>query len=164
MAENWGRRTTSPVVVAAAEDIEHGLLTDVCEVDEDAKAVHLLDYLAARGTDASPEGRGLFDFASWELGHGGVGVGVVAVVGEGCVAHAEGVVGAEGRGGVADLVEAFDGEGGDELVRAEVREGGCAVGRWGEVGGVEGLEAAEEVELVVCCCDGWGVLGWDIVL
>jgi hypothetical protein len=59
------------------------------------------------------------------------------------------------------LVEAFDGEGGDELVGAEVGEGGCAVGGWGEVGGVEGLEAAEDVELVVCCCDVWGVLGCD---
>lgn len=68
---------------------------------------------------------------------------------------------AQGGGGVADLVEAFDGEGGDELVRAEVGEGGRAVGGWREVGGVEGLEAAEEVELVVCCCDGWGVLGCD---
>lgn len=69
------------------------------------------------------------------------------------------MVGAQGGGGVADLVEAFDGEGGDELVRVEVGEGGCAVGGWGEVGGVEGLEAAEEVELVVCCRDGCVLLG-----
>lgn len=111
MAEYRRRGTTSPIIIAAAEDIEHGVLTDVCEVNEDAKAVHLLDYLAAGGTDASPERSRPFDFAAWELGHGGVSVGVVAVVGEGCVAHAEGVVGAEGGGGVADLVEAFDGEG-----------------------------------------------------
>ena len=47
-------------------------------------------------------------------------------------------------------MEAFDGEGGDELVGAEVGERGCAVGGRGEVGWVEGLEAPEEVELGVC--------------
>ena len=161
VTENRGRGAAGPVVVAATEHIEHGIATDVCEVNKDAKAVHLLDDLPASRADASPERSGLFDIAAGELGHGGVGVDVVAVMGEGCVAHAEGVVAAEGRGGVADLVEAFDGEGGDELVGAEVGEGGCAVGGWGEVGGVDGLEAAEEVELAVCCCDGWGVLGCD---
>ncbi len=44
---------------------------------------------------------------------GGVGEGVVAVVGQGCVADGEGMVEAEEGEGVADLMEAFDGEGRD---------------------------------------------------
>lgn len=81
MAENRGRGAAGPVIVAAAEDVEHGVAADVCEVDEDAEAVHLLDNLAAGGADASPEWGGFGDIAALGLGHGGVGVGVVAVVG-----------------------------------------------------------------------------------
>lgn len=81
MAEDRRRGAAGPVVVAAAEDVEHGVATDVCEVNKDAEAVHLLDYFAAGGADASPEGSGLCDIAALGLGHGGVGIGVVAVVG-----------------------------------------------------------------------------------
>lgn len=47
-------------------------------------------------------------------------------------------------------MEAFDGEGRDELVGVEVGEGVRAVDGWGEMSGVEGLEAVEEVELSEC--------------
>ncbi|KFY12029.1 hypothetical protein V492_04145 [Pseudogymnoascus sp. VKM F-4246] len=61
VAEDWGGGTAGPVGVAA-EDVEHS-------VDADVR------------TDAAPEGSGLADFAVDVFGHGGVGVGVVAVVG-----------------------------------------------------------------------------------
>lgn len=51
--------------------------------------------------------------AAGEFDEGGVGEFVVAVVGECCVADAEGVVVAEVGEGVADLVEPFDGDGAD---------------------------------------------------
>ena len=65
----------------------------------------------------------------------------MAVVGESCVTHAKRVEVAQVGDGVADLVEAFNGDRGDELACAEVGEGGSAVGWMGEVGGVQGLEA-----------------------
>ena len=59
------------------------------------------------------------------------------------------MVEAEEGEGVADLVKAFDGKGGDEeSVFGEGGEGGGAVDvGWGEVGGVGGGEAVEDVEL-----------------
>tara|TARA_R110002060_G_scaffold31110_1_gene41701 strand:- start:432 stop:632 length:201 start_codon:yes stop_codon:yes gene_type:complete len=51
--------------------------------------------------------------------------------------------------GIADLMEAFYAEGGDEVFGCEVGEGGAAVGGRGEGGGVGGLETGEEVNLRV---------------
>jgi hypothetical protein len=66
----------------------------------------------------------------------GVGEAVAAVVGEGRVAHAERVQLAEHGGRVADLVQALDGERGDEaavavvvMVRMVREGGGRVVGR-----------------------------------
>ena len=72
---------------------------------------------------------GVFDESS-------VRVDVVAVPREGCVADAQGVVVAQVRGRVADLMEALDCEGGNQLAGFEIGEGGFAVWRWGEVGRV----------------------------
>jgi len=59
-----------------------------------------------------------------------IGIDVVAVVCEGGISDAEGVEEAEVRDRVADLMETFDGEGGDELASSEGSEGGGAVGGW----------------------------------
>lgn len=50
---------------------------------------------------------------------GGIGETIVAVVSECCIANAEGVVVPEVGDGIADLVEAFYCEGGDELAGFE---------------------------------------------
>lgn len=73
---------------------------------------------------------GWFDAPAADFGEGGVGVLVVAVVRESCVANTERVVVPEIRGTIANLVKAFDCNGGDKLGGAEVREGGGGVG-WG---------------------------------
>lgn len=79
----------------------------------------------------------------------------MAVPGEGCVADAEFVVEAECGEGVADLVEAFDDDGGDEVAGGEGELGGLAVGGEGEVFGVEGGEAVVGVEGFEGGFDDW---------
>jgi hypothetical protein len=65
------------------------------------------------------------------------------------VADAEGVELPQRGGRVADLVEAFDPQRGDELAAAEVVEGGAAGEGWrGEDGGVGLAEAGDEVDLL----------------
>lgn len=87
------------------QGIVHCLRTDVREINCHAEAVHFENHMAPCSGEAVVQG----------LGRGGtVCVFIVAEVGEGCVARAEGVVEAEGGCGRADLVEALDAEeGGD---------------------------------------------------
>jgi len=120
----------------AAEHVPHRVLAHVRQVDDHADAVHFVDQLPASFTHAAVERLGCNGVPVGVLDDGGVGVDVVAVVGEGCVADAERVVVAEVGDGVADLVEALDCEGGDELAGFEVGDGGFAVWGWGEVGWV----------------------------
>ncbi len=61
--------------------------------------------MKGRGGD---EGAGAVGYES------GVGEGVVAVVGQGCVADGKGMVEAKEGEGIADLMEAFDGKGRDQ--------------------------------------------------
>jgi len=50
-------------------------------------------------------------------------------------------------------MKTFNGEGRNELLGVEVREGSGAIRRWREVAWVERAEAVEKVDLVVCPCD-----------
>lgn len=60
------------------------------------------------------EGRGGDEGAGAVGDESGVGKGIVAVVGQGCVADGKGMVQAEEGNGIADLMEAFDGKGRDQ--------------------------------------------------
>lgn len=75
-------------------------------------------------------------------------------MGQGGVFGAEGVVEAKVGGCVADLVEAFEAEGGDDAVGGfEGGEGVAAAKAWGgEGGGLGGEEAVEEIDLGGGCC------------
>lgn len=57
------------------------------------------------------------------------------------------MVEAQGADAVADLVQAFDSQGGDELGIAEGVDGRLVGGSWGEVFGIEGVEAVVEIYL-----------------
>ena len=94
VAENRGCGAAGPVLVDAAEDVEHGVDADMGEVYEDTEAVHLFDHCAAGGADASPERSRFGDTPVDVFNNGSIGVGIVAVVRQSCVADAEGVVGA----------------------------------------------------------------------
>lgn len=91
-----------------------------------------------------------------------VGEAVRAVVRERRVAHAERVEAPQVGDAVADLVQAFDAEGGDELALVEGGEGGGGVDLGGELGGVEGLETGDEVDLLEGGLDDLGLLVWCI--
>jgi hypothetical protein len=150
-------------VIGATKDVAHGVYAYVGEVHNHADPIHLLDQFSSGRRDAAPV-RWRFDrfirFGAGFFDHGGVGVDVVAVVGEGCVAHAEGVVGAEVGEGVADLVETFDADGGDVEAGFEIWQSCARIARGRELSWVGGLKAVEEVYLVVgegnglCVLDG----------
>ena len=92
------------------------------------------------------------------LPKGGVGEAVAAVVSEGGVADAKGVELPQGGGRVADLVEAFNAERGDEAAVVELLEGVLAGEGWrGEDGGVGLAEARDEIDLLEGLLDdcGW---------
>ncbi|KAB8336930.1 hypothetical protein FH972_021235 [Carpinus fangiana] len=148
------------VVVRAVEHLDHGVAAHVAEVDEHAEAVHLGDQLAALGAEAAPVGScGEGGAVGRVAEDGGVGVGIVAVPGQGGVAHAELVVETEVGEGVADLVQAFDGEGRDELASLEVAFGRFGVGGRGEGGGIELLQAVEGIKLAQSGADDGVVVG-----
>lgn len=91
-------------------------------------------------------------FAGRVGGESGIGEGIVAIVGEGCVFNAKGVVEAKVGERVAYLVEAFYADRGDELVVGfKIGQSVTAV----ELGRRENFrvvlcEAAEEIELGEC--------------
>lgn len=159
------------IIIGATKDVAHGVYAYVGEVDDHADPIHLLDQFSSGGRDATPV-RWRFDrfigFGAGFFDQGGVGVDVVAVVGEGCVAHAESVVGAEVGEGVADLVETFDADGGDVEAGFEIWQSCARIAGGREVRWVGGLKAVEEVDLVVgegnglCVLDGVEVLYREI--
>ncbi len=65
VAEDYGRCAAGPASVAAAEDVAHGVLADVGQVDDHAHAVHLVDEGTAVGAYAAPVRRGLCQSATW---------------------------------------------------------------------------------------------------
>lgn len=87
------------------------------QINNHADAVHLADQSATLGADAVPD---WFGYAEGVFPERGVGEAVAAVVREGGVADAQGVVLAEDGGAVADLVEAFYAQGGDEWAEGVV--------------------------------------------
>ncbi len=89
MTEDYGGGTAAPATIASAENIPHGVLADMGEVNYHAHAVHFVDDGTAVGAYAAPVRGGLFHTAASWCGECGIGVLVVAVVGECCVSDAE---------------------------------------------------------------------------
>lgn len=97
MTEDRGSNTAVPTGRAVAdEDVAHCVLTDVGEIDEHAEAIHFFDEVASGGAEAVPVGFRNHGTPVFCCLDGGVGVLVVAVPSQGCVADAELVVEAEG--------------------------------------------------------------------
>jgi hypothetical protein len=71
----------------------------------------------------------------------------VAVVCEGCITNAEGIVVAKVGERVADLMKSFHGERGDQLTGTEGLEGCTAVGWCREVGRICFLQTVKDIEL-----------------
>lgn len=147
MAEHDRGLAAAPLVLAATEHVHHGVDARVRDVDDHTDAVHLSDELPAQGGHAAPERRRL---AERVLPERGVGEDVAAVVRQGRVADAEGVEPPQVGHRVADLVQALDAEGRDQLALREGRLGGRAVQDAGEGVGVRGLQARDHVDLLQC--------------
>lgn len=110
-----------------------------------------MDESLALGADAAPDTAAGRHEGAVRVGRGperGVGEAVWAVVREGGVADTESVEAAQVGDAVADLVEAFNSEWRDELGLVEGGKGGGGVDLGRELGGVEGLEPGDEVDLL----------------
>lgn len=87
MAENDRRHTACPGIFAGAQDVTHGILAHVRQIDDHAQTVHLPDQCFPGWTYAIPVRRRFRDAVSaWNFRESGIGEDIVAVVREGCVA------------------------------------------------------------------------------
>jgi hypothetical protein len=54
VTENWWCNAASPVIFTVTQDVGHGILAYVTEVNEHTQSVHLFDQLLAGSRDTTP--------------------------------------------------------------------------------------------------------------